>query len=252
MKKFIPLINIILVCAIILCSCGGDRPATDKASAPDTTSTAPTTTDGRDPFAMIDYDHPLDDAETKTVSVVYAIDGAEHASSFAVPKLTVDLDGADEMNAAMADAVKNTVGVFFDKLETADGELGSEYDYTVSVDYDYAVTFDVVCVKIRIETDYLDPSRDPFVTYRVFYYDALVDEEITVYDYLSYCGVAYGAMLSAIAEQIDGVTENSTFYPVKTGDNTYDIYYIGAADAHGPSAELISVTVDPVDIDIPN
>ena len=87
------------------------------------------------------------------------------------------------------------------------------------VSYECVVQYDTLQIIVKAT----DGGRE---SYRVYYYDALTDNELAMVDFISYCSVAYKDMYTAACESVgdDELDEDAVEYLVYRGENNYDLY----------------------------
>lgn len=201
MKRAILVFMAFLLSAALV-SCSGSN---KKDSKKETADTVPfdTGAEGYDPYAIVDYENPLTDAVSE--------DGVH------IPKINVYLKGA----CALSDEIK------------ADFEKYTEKE-NAKVSYSYEIQYDTVQIIVKGEAG-------GETEYRVYYYDALVDSELDLSEFISYCSIAFKDLLSATQEKAGDtpVDEDSVRYLVYHGDDSYDVY---------TDSGIYGVTVEKVDI----
>lgn len=189
---FLPLVLILL---LILVSCG--EKGTNNAANSDTGSGNngeetefyfDTDVSGYDPYAIVDYENALVDA---------ACEGEVH-----IPKINVYLKGA----CALSEKIMNDYKAL---LENADA----------SVTYECIEQYDTLQIMMKT----VSGGKE---SYRVYYYDALTDNELGITDFISYCSVAFKDVFEAAvkASGNDDLDEDALEYIVYHGGNDYDIY----------------------------
>ena len=193
---------------------------------------------------VIDYSNAVITSEQKTAKVTLS-DGTNSISTMNIPKLNVDLDGANSLSEKMSNDLKEAYGSYFDSPDTR----------LLTVDYSYEEKNDIIAVLISSQLR----SPDSSVTQtRVYYYDALADTELDLIEYVNFCGAQlsqlYGKLLeSEWAQNYKNQTGNLPHDSVISaavykGSNSFDVY---VRDTNETSDTLLTLTVDASELTLP-
>ena len=209
MKRIFSLI--LVFCMIFaLAACG------QKEEAPDTTE-APSDYNEKGELIIIAAEKPLVDAETKEYRDIYEDDGMAHDNSYRIPKLDVNLEGANAISAEIYSDFKNTYGTHFSMLDDLSGEKVRTGEPYVTVDYSFEYHLDVLITVVHGVSTAIDGSVTN--TYNMYYYDALADTELALDEYLAYCHSSYNDVAGAAVEAV------KASYPDETEVDAHSLVY---------------------------
>ncbi len=191
--------------------------------APDTSDTPPSDYNENGDLIIIDSEKPLVDAETKEYRDIYEDDGKAHDNSYRIPKLDVNLEGANAVSAAIYSDFKNTYGTHFSMLDDLSGENVRTGEPYVTVDYDFEYHLDVLIAIIHGVSTAIDGTVTN--TYNIYYYDALADIELALDEYLAYCQSNYNEVAGAALEAL------KVSHPEETGLDAHSLVYAVRTEA---------------------
>lgn len=215
------LITILALCMLLsFAACGSDKTGDDTA-APE--SSAPSDYNENGELIIIDSENPLIEAESNSYRDIYSDDGKAHDNFYRIPKLNVNLEGANAVSDEIYSDFKNEYGTHFSMLDDLSGENVRTGEPYVTVDYSFEYHLDVLIVNIHGVSTAIDGTVTN--TYNIYYYDALTDTELTLDDYLAYCATSYNDVAAAALESLEEshpeeteIDAHSLMYAIKTED----------------------------------
>lgn len=247
MKRIFAML-LLLCCLVTLVACNsGENKTVDPQKESDTTE-KPSNYDEDGNLISIDQSDPLVEFEAKSTRDIYEEDGMAHENSYRIPKLNVNLYGANTISERIYSDFKNEFGTHFAMLDDLSGEKVHTGEPFLTVDYSYSCAFDVVTVIVKGTYTYI--SGEVTDKYLVYYYDALTDEELTFDDYVTYCALSGDSLHEAVESDLtanhpESLNDYTISYITKTGDKTYDLYVtLNTGNMIVISAEIESVEFD--------
>lgn len=255
MKK-IALIAAVIALALTLTACGPEKPAADSAKVTEQTPVTDSRSSGSVP--TVDYAAALVDADSASYRNIYESDGLAHDSSYAIPKINIDLPEANALSEKIRSDFDNLFGTYFSVLDDLSGEnvrKTGEDEYTLNITYSYTVEYDMVTVIMRVQIDFIDTSREQQIGYLVYHYDALEDSEHSIFEYSSYCGTSIPEIAEEVGKKIDGFSDDTPFDADLVKEGAYEFtVYSSDGDCVIPSLYNVvtDVTVTPTSLPTSN
>jgi len=248
MKRILAIL-LVFASLVSFAACGsGDNKNTKTPKDEAATTEKPSNYDEDGNLISIDQSNPLVEAESNSSRDIYEEDGMAHENSYRIPKLNVNLYGANTLSDKIYTDFKNEFGTHFSMLDDLSGENVRKGEPYLTVDYSYSCALDIVTVIIKGTKTFV--SGEVTDTYLVYYYDALTDEELIFDDYVTYCALSGDALHAACEKELtenypDYVEDYSISYITKTGDGVYDLYVtLGNGNMIVFSAAIESVKFD--------